>query len=267
MKRWLYQYEIKHALIRLLTLVFATWCLSLFIHSIFDKKDPIIIEMTTSFFILLLNFAKLMLTKSNSKYKGEDKSRFSTPIRILLLPLVLIMTLSAFILAGQIHFFQYRSLLLMHEKQYELDTTVSPTLGGLTVLVLIMSSWTSQGAEKRQVLRDTTLNWIKEKDTEINFVYRFVVGQPPSSRIQSWLGPKLVAESEKYHDILVVPAPDLQTDKSKKLYEALKWASSSVQHDYLIKTDDDVFVRYDVMRQELASLGQQDNYWKGFVYR
>lgn len=274
MKRWLYQYEIKHAITRLLALNVVTYCLSLIIHSSLAQKDPIIVEMTTCFILLMLNFAKVMFL-SGPKYsqKNEDAvpiPRFNlqgTTLRVLLAPLVILMCLTAFILMGQIHFFQYRSPFLMQEKQYGLDNTVSPTMGGLTVLVLIMSSWTSKGAEKRQLLRETTVNWMKRNDNNVNFIYRFVVGEPPSSQIQYWLGPKLVAESEKYHDILVVPAPDSQTDKSKKLYEALKWASSSVDHDYFIKTDDDVFVRYDVLRQELNSLGQQDNHWQGFVYR
>jgi len=274
MKRWLYHYEIKHAIIRLLTLIVVTWCLSGLITSTIDPTDPIRIQMTLCFVLLLFNFLKLTFA-SSPKYsqKLEDvlpTARFnlkSTAVRILLLPLLVVMALSAFVLTGQINRFQYANILLMNQKQFELDSTVSPAAtGGLTILVLIVSSWTSQGAEKRQLLRDSSLHWTgKESDT--NIIYRFVVGQPPSSRIQSWMGPKMVAESEKYHDLLVVPAPDLPSDKSKKVYEALRWASSSVQHDYLIKTDDDVFVRWDVVRKELAALGPRDNHWQGFVYR
>ncbi|KAL7319786.1 hypothetical protein PS15m_002879 [Mucor circinelloides] len=274
MKRWLYHYEIKHAIIRLLTLIVVTWCLSGLITSTIDPTDPIRIQMTLCFILLLFNFLKLTFA-SSPKYsqKLEDAlptARFnlkSTAVRILLLPLLVVMALSAFVLTGQINRFQYANILLMNQKQFELDSTVSPAAtGGLTILVLIVSSWTSQGAERRQLLRDSSLHWTgKESDT--NIIYRFVVGQPPSSRIQSWMGPKMVAESEKYHDLLVVPAPDLSSDKSKKVYEALRWASSSVQHDYLIKTDDDVFVRWDVVRKELAALGLRDNHWQGFVYR
>lgn len=278
MKRWLYHYEIKHALIRLLTLIVVSWCMSGILNSAFDASDPIKSQMTICFILLLLNIIKLTFA-SSPKYsqKIEDvlpTTRFnmkSTAFRILLLPLLAVMGLSAFLLSGQISRFQYNNILLMDENQFQLDNTVSPPLmtsGGITILVLIMSSWTSQGAEKRQLLRDSTLHWMgKESDTTI--IYRFVVGQPPSARIQSWMGPKLVAESEKYHDLLVVPAPDQPlTEKSKKLYEAIRWASSSVRHDYLVKTDDDVFVRWDVLRKDLLSLGPaQDNYWSGFVYR
>lgn len=275
MKRWLYHYEIKHAIIRLLTLIVLTWCLTGIINSTIDASDPIRIQMTICFILLLLNFIKLTFA-SSTKYsqKIEDvlpTTRFnlkSTAVKILLLPLLIVMGLSAFVLTGQMNRLQYNSILLMNDQQFELDNSVSPITGsGITILVLILSSWTSQSAEKRQILRDTTLHWT-EKESDTNIIYRFVVGQPPSPRIQSWMGPKLIAESEKYHDMLVVPAPDLQLDKSKKLFEAFKWASTFVNHDYLVKTDDDVFVRFDILRKELHDLGPPKvNYWNGFVYR
>lgn len=275
MKRWLYHYEIKHAIIRLLTLIVVTWCLTGIISSIIDTSEPIRIQMTICFILLFLNVLKLTFA-SSTKYsqKIEDvlpTTRFnlkSTALKILLLPLLLVMGLSAFALTGQVNRLQYNSILLMDNDQFQLDSSVSPVSGGggITILVLILSSWSSQSAEKRQILRDTTLHWTEKSDT--NIIYRFVVGQSPSPRIQSWMGPKLVAESEKYQDLLVVPAPDLQSDKSKKLFEALKWASSSVHHDYLVKTDDDVFVRFDILRKELLALGPpRSNYWHGFVYR
>lgn len=273
MKRWLYHYEIKHAFIRLLTLIVVTWCITGFINSTTDETEPIRIQMTICIILLLFNLIKLTFA-SSPKYsqKIEDvlpTNRFnlkSTAVRVLLLPLLGVTAVSAFLLTGQINRFQYTSILLMDQKQFQLDNTVSP-VEGLTVLVVILSSWSSQGAEKRQMLRDSTLHWMgKESDT--TFIYRFVLGQPPSSHIQSWMAPKLLAESEKYHDLLIVPAPDLPSGKSKKVFEVLKWASSSVQHDYLIKTDDDVFVRWDILRKELAHVGpNQENYWKGFVYR
>jgi uncharacterized membrane protein len=276
MKRWLYHYEIKHAVIRLLTLIVVSWCMSGLISSTVDSKDSIKTQMTICFILLLLNFIKLTFA-SSPKYsqKIEDvlpTTRFnlkSTAFRILLLPLLVIMSLSAFVLSGQMNRFLYNNILLMDQNQFGLDNIVSPpvTTSGITILVLIMSSWTSQSAEKRQILRESTLHWM-EKESDTTIIYRFVIGQPPSSRIQSWMGPKLVKESEKYHDILVVPSPDLQQDKSKKLYEAIRWASSSVQFDYLVKTDDDVFVRWDIVRKELYQLGEpKQNYWKGFVYR
>lgn len=273
MKRWLYHYEIKHALIRLLTLIVVTWCFNGMISSTLDASEPIRVQMTICFILLLLNFIKLTFA-SSTKYssKLEDvlpTTRFnlkSTAVKILLLPLLGVMGLSGFVLTGQLNRFQYHSILMMKEGVFELDQTVTGSSGGgLTILVLILSSWSGQSAERRQILRETSLRWTE--DREVNVVYRFVVGQAPSERIQSWMGPKLVVESEKYHDLLVVPAPDLRLDKSKKLYEALKWASN-VDHDYLVKTDDDVFVRFDIVTHELNKLGEpRDNYWKGLVYR
>ncbi|KAI7903796.1 galactosyltransferase-domain-containing protein [Cokeromyces recurvatus] len=277
MKQWLYQYEIKHAITRLLMLIIISWCLSSFIHSLMNPNDPVLIQIVICFVLFLSNFLKLTFN-ARTKYsqKIEDVLPTTTQlnlnskaVRILLLPLLVVMGLSAFGLTGQIHHLQYGSVLLMSQERFALNTTiVDPIFGnGVTILVLIFSSWTSQAAERRKLLRETTLQWMgQEEDTTM--IYRFVVGQPPSSNIQSWLGPDLIAESEKYHDILIVPAPDrLLSDKSKKVFEAFKYASSVVQYDYLVKTDDDVFVRYDVLNREMNDLGQKDNYWKGFVNR
>jgi hypothetical protein len=165
--------------------------------------------------------------------------------------------ISAVGLTAETNRFQYNAIQLMRDTKFELDTAVESA----SIMVLILSSWSSQAAEKRQVLRDSALRWT----TGANITYRFVLGQPPSSNAQSWMGPKLVSESEKYNDLLVVPAPDLQSDKSKKLLEALKW-SVQADYDYLIKTDDDVFVRWDLIPFELKNQ-KKENYWKGFVYR
>lgn len=251
LQRWSYRSEIRHTVIRLASLIVTMSLIIICIASF--QLHPILIQIFICCTLLCLNIATIR------QREGEPKK----PYQHLFLPLIMAMGCSAYILIGQIDFFQYRSLLLMHHREYALDTTTD-SIAGLTVLVLIMSSW--EAAEKRQLLRDTTLHWMgNEGDT--TFIYRFVVGQPPSARIQSQWGSKLIFESEKYHDLIVVPASDLQSDKSKKVFEAIRWAASSVQHDYLIKTDDDVFVRYDIVRQELEALGKKDNYWQGFVYR
>ncbi|KAI9485742.1 MAG: galactosyltransferase-domain-containing protein [Benjaminiella poitrasii] len=273
MKRWLYHYEIKHTVIRLLTLIVVTWCISSLISTLMNSDDPVLIQMTICFVLLLFNFLKLTFA-SSPKYsqKIEDAlptTRFnlkSTAVRILLLPLLAVMGLSAFALTGQINRFEYGSILLMDQEAFGLDTTVTAATN-MTILVMIFSSWTSQAAERRMLLRQTGLKWTNGKDDNMSIIYHFVVGQPPSSDTQAWLGPKLVDESEKYHDLLIVPAPDrLLSDKSKKVFEAFKWASS-VKYDYLVKTDDDVYVRYDILREELSNLGPKNDYWKGFVYR
>ncbi|KAI8997277.1 hypothetical protein BDB01DRAFT_845949 [Pilobolus umbonatus] len=271
MKRWLYHYEIKHAIIRLLTLIVVIWCISAFISSTTDSNEPIKTQMIISFILLLFNLIKLTFA-SSTKYsqKLEDvlpTTRFNlknTAIRILLLPLLGVMISSAFILIGQFDQFQYRHILLM-DNQFRLNTMVSSELAAPNhiIMILILSSWTPKAAERRQWLRNTNLQWLDERP---NVIYRFVLGEPPSDRAQSTMGPNLIKESSNYQDMLVVPAPDGHSDKSKKLFQALKWAAS-IEHSYLVKSDDDVYVRWDTVMEELSALPDRDNVWKGFVYR
>ncbi|CAO3702413.1 unnamed protein product [Rhizopus stolonifer] len=255
MSRWFYQYEMKQAIIRLLVLNFSMCCLSGIISSCLT--NPIQTQLVFCIILFVSNILKLTWV-SNPKYsqKIEDaapthSTSISTALNILVLPFLAALIYSVFLLVGQIHQYQYTSDLLMKKGLFQLDTVAAPS----TILVLILSSW--EGAEKRTALRETGLNWLKHKRVS----YRFVIGQPPSP---SYAWETLSEESERYGDLLVVPTSDLKQDKSHKLYEALRW-SSHTRYDYLVKTDDDVFVRWDVVCDELRE--PKDNYWRGFVYR
>ncbi|KAG1127897.1 hypothetical protein G6F42_006463 [Rhizopus arrhizus] len=259
MSRWLYHYEMKHAIIRLLALNLSVCCLSGIINSCLS--DPVQTQLTFCIILFVCNVLKLTLA-SSLKYsqKLEDalptQSHFksTTALNILVLPFIAVLAYSSFVLVSQIHQYQYTSDLLIRET-FGLDSTLVTTTQ--TILILILSSW--DGAEKRRTLRETSLHWVKHSQKRV--AYRFVIGQPPSPAYD-WN--TVVEESEKHHDLLVVPTSDLKQDKSHKLYEALRW-SSNVQYDYLIKTDDDVFVRWEVVCNELDE--PRENYWKGFVYR
>ncbi|KAF7728199.1 hypothetical protein EC973_006593 [Apophysomyces ossiformis] len=136
----------------------------------------------------------------------------------------------------------------------------------ISVVVLILSSWSSQAFERRQILRDSSLKLLSSGSEKISITYRFIIGQAPTAQIQMTMGPQLVQESAGYHDILVVPASDAPEHKSHKLFEALQW-SKDIKYDYVVKTDDDVFVRWDTLASEIASLGPKPYYWKGLTYR
>ncbi|KAI9271415.1 galactosyltransferase-domain-containing protein [Sporodiniella umbellata] len=254
MNKWFYQYEFKQAITCLATLNFGICCLSVLFNSHFI--DPVRSQLAFCIVLFVCNVLKLVLA-SSPKYsqKIEDviPIRFKTPtaLNILVLPFIITLAYSVFLLVGQAYRYEYTSDLLMKKGVYNLDTIVAPS----TTLILILSSW--EGADKRKVMRDTTLNWLKHK----NVSYRFIIGQQPSS---SYSLDAVKEESEAYNDLLIVPASDLKQDKSHKLYEAFKW-SSLAQYDYLIKTDDDVFVRWDIVCDEITE--PKDNYWKGFVYR
>ncbi|OBZ83037.1 UDP-GalNAc:beta-1,3-N-acetylgalactosaminyltransferase 2, partial [Choanephora cucurbitarum] len=221
MQQWCYRLEIKQAFMRclgfigsmtLLSVTISLWC-----------QDPIVTQLMICSVLLIISLPS-----------------FST---FLLWPLLTVMVISAILLSGKIQYDPYRLMELMPD-QYALDQ-YPPTSS--TAIVLILSSWSMEAAERRQLIRSQL-----PKDMQ----YRFVLGQPSQPKM-AWMQPLLTTESDQFHDLLIVPAPD--THSSQKLLEAMRW-TKSIEYEYLIKTEDDMFVRWDRVLDEL-----QDD-WRGFVY-
>ncbi|KAG2222244.1 hypothetical protein INT45_010657 [Circinella minor] len=275
MRRWLYHYEISNAIVRLITLTVVNWSISAFVCSKIATDRPITIWMTICLILLISNVLKLCFG-SSPKYHQKTEDVLQSPVRInlkstavkiLVLPLTMVTFLTMFVALQQLDQLQYTTSQLMVNQPFGLnynDLALTTTTSGTTsILILIISSWSSEGFERRQMLRKTALKFI-ENDNDV--AYRFVIGQPPSARTQMLMGPKIETESEMYKDMLLVPASDLRGDKSHKLFEAFRW-SNEFKYDYMVKSDDDVFVRWDVVRSELHGLGRKSGYWKGLVYR
>src|SRR5207245_330480 len=119
--------------------------------------------------------------------------------------------------------------------------------------------------QKRQAFRNTTLRLIPPSSDRISIAYRFILGDAPSAKVKMDIGHKINLESQQYNDILVVPALDAYEHVSRKLYKSFQWTNNYV-YDYLIKTDDDVFIRMDTIAQELEELGPGNRYcWRGLA--
>ncbi|KAI9498277.1 galactosyltransferase-domain-containing protein [Zychaea mexicana] len=282
MRRWLYHYEISNAIVRLLTLTFVNWSISAFVCSKIESDRPIRIWMTICLILLISNVLKLCFGTS-PKYHQKTEDVLQSPVRInlkstavkvLVLPLTVVTFLTTFVALQQLDGLQYTtSQLMMHQpfglnhNDLSIATTTTAAISSSTMLILIISSWSPEAFERRQMLRKTDLKLAMDSNNNNNNVaYRFVIGQPPSARSQMLMGPRIENESETYRDMLLVPASDLHTDKSRKVFEAFRW-SLKFKYDYLVKSDDDVFVRWDTVKNELRALGRQSAYWKGLVYR
>ncbi|KAI9313646.1 galactosyltransferase-domain-containing protein [Dichotomocladium elegans] len=264
MRRWLYHYEISSAIVRLVTLTVINWSISAFVNSTLDPDQPIAVWMAICFILLSSNVIKLIFA-SSAKYhqKAEDVQSprlnlKSTAFRVLVLPLSVVTCLTMCVTLYQMDQLQYTTTQLMHQP-LSLNVDALPTS---SIVVLILSSWSSQAYERRQLLRRTSHQWLLNS----RITYRFVVGQPPSAHLQMVMGPKIKEESEMYHDMLLVPASDLNAHKSRKVYEALIWANG-LDFDYLVKTEDNVFVRWDRVLSELAAENKTSYYWRGLVFR
>ncbi|KAI8354190.1 galactosyltransferase-domain-containing protein [Blakeslea trispora] len=268
MRRWIFHYEISNAIVRLITFIVITWSISAWVNTRNGPEQPVRTWMINCFILLITDIVRLSIV-SDPKYHGKtanvkDPNLFLklTIMKVLIFPMSVATCLSVFAVLYQIDQLQYTtSQLMVGSPSFSPSICASPAP---SVLVLILSSWSGQ--EQRQMLRKSSLRLFQS--SKINIHYRFVIGQPPSAKQQLFHAEKILKEVETYHDLMMVQASDRPEDKSRKVLAALEWAGSMHQ-DYVIKTEDDVFVRWDIVLEELEQhyhLPTQ-HYWKGSTWR
>ncbi|GAA5915739.1 uncharacterized protein JCM6883_002941 [Sporobolomyces salmoneus] len=137
----------------------------------------------------------------------------------------------------------------------------------IRILLLVSSSWSEQSRINRQTFRETSLELFTRSSTtsSVSLDHRFILGTAPSPQSASKSGPRLEEEATTYGDLLLVPARDSEEESTAKAYEGWRWARELDVH-YVIKTEDDAFVRLDVIAKELVKLGKKAEYWRGFAY-
>ncbi len=133
------------------------------------------------------------------------------------------------------------------------------------VMVMVLSAWTQKSLEKRKIFRETTLRLMPKNNQNISYFYRFMLGQPPNEKVKATMGPLIDQEQSQYGDILLLPCSDLYEDLSKKVYHGIEW-TEQYDFDYFVKTDDDIFVRWDTLSKELELAGRTQRYWRGLAY-
>ncbi|KAI8643467.1 hypothetical protein BD408DRAFT_451244 [Parasitella parasitica] len=256
MRRWIFHYEISSAIVRLITFIVITWSISAWVTSRNGPDQPIRTWIINCFILLITDIIRLSIV-SDPKYHGKvanvkDPNLFLklTVMKVLIFPMSVATCLSVFAVLRQIDQLQYTTSQLMLRRS-------EPT-SAISVLVLIISSWSQASYERRQMLRKSAIRLLLPHNDQISVQYRFVIGQPPSAYHQL-NGDETLRESSIYHDLLMVKSADIQSDKSRKVFEAMRWAKQ-MGHDYIVKSDDDVFVRWDIILQELSDLGR-------FTYR
>ncbi|KAL0089575.1 glycosyltransferase family 31 protein [Phycomyces blakesleeanus] len=274
LRRWLYHYELSSAIIRLITLTFINWSCSAFISSHYGADEPIRKWMTICLILLVSNVLKLRFA-SNAKYhpKSNDTQQEprithrSTAVKVLILPFAFVVFITMFASLHQINTIRTHSADLVH---YKLETPVATRHTELAeskvrVMVFVISAWTPKSLEKRQIFRETSLQLKPADDDQVSYFYRFILGEPPSEEVRLKMGPKIEAENAANKDMLILPCSDLYNDLSKKVYQTMVW-SDQWNFDYLIKTDDDIFVRWDTITKEFITMGRQQRYWRGLSY-
>lgn len=272
MRRWIFHYEMSSAIVRLITFIVITWSISAWVTSRNGPDQPIRTWIINCFILLITDIIRLSIV-SDPKYHGraanvKDPNLFLklTVMKVLIFPMSVATCLSVFAVLRQIDQLQYTtSQLMVGDATLDNQLRYSETTSVVSVLVLIISSWSQTSYERRQMLRKSALRLLSPHSDRISVQYRFVIGQPPSANHQLH-GDDIRKESGIYHDLLMVKSSDVEPDKSRKVFEAMRWAKQ-MGHDYIVKSDDSVFVRWDTILQELDDLGPKSFYWRGFTYR
>ncbi|XP_038076328.1 beta-1,3-galactosyltransferase 6-like [Patiria miniata] len=123
------------------------------------------------------------------------------------------------------------------------------------LVVLIMSG--PQMVERRYTIRDT---WLQNHGGDI--LPRFVIG---TAGLSSSDMETLESEQKQFHDMLFLPElKDSFSVLTSKLLQMLAWLDHTVDFQYLLKVDDDTFVRLDPLVQELATKSRVRLYWGFF---
>ena len=126
--------------------------------------------------------------------------------------------------------------------------------------LFIMVLTSPKGTERRDALRRTWLSNIKTFNSSITA--RFIVGVkelPQEDRRN------LEEENKRYNDILFLPElKDSYYELTNKVLHTFKWVDQNVNSSYLLKVDDDSFVRLDLIVSELKNSSPRAKFYWGF---
>ena len=129
-----------------------------------------------------------------------------------------------------------------------------------TLVVLVLSAFANN--EKRIAIRCTWKN--SYVDSEKTFYFKFAIG---TLQLNSYQKGMLLAEEALYHDILLLPnLYDVYDNLTMKVLQSLVWIDENLDYSYVLKCDDDSFVRLDEMETELTQrTSHQGLYWGHFL--
>ncbi|KAF8935817.1 hypothetical protein BGZ58_004786 [Dissophora ornata] len=266
-RRWFIHYEPRPAMIRLFTLATIFWFFVVSFVSYFGVDEPIWPWMAICTILAVAQIIQTIHFRFRGIPRGVDPKLVI--VRTVLIP------------GGIVSFVTMMMLLYQNNTRPSSAETLASTgataiaslnaakqiMGSAQtqVLILILTSWTPKAFQKRQAFRETTLRLLPPASAQFAFTYKFILGEAPSTRARETMGSKIKEEQDRHDDLLILPVSDTYEDLSFKVFRALEW-SNKFKFDFLCKTDDDIFVRWDVVARELMELGPTHYYWRGLAY-
>ncbi|KAK3811881.1 MAG: galactosyltransferase-domain-containing protein [Benniella sp.] len=274
-RRWFIRYEPRSAIIRLFTLAAIFWFVVVVFVSYFGADEPIWPWMAICAILAVAQIIQALHFRFRGIYTIEPhKNPRGVDTRLVILRTVLI--------PGSIVSFITMMMLLHQNNTLPSSAEMVARTGASTIsalnagkqiigsaetqiLILIVTSWTSKGLQKRRVARETTLLLLPQADSKFSYTYKFIIGEAPNARVREAMGPMIRQEQDQYDDLLILPVSDTYEDMSLKVFSGLEWANK-FRFDFLCKTEDDIFVRWDVVARELIELGPTHYYWRGLAF-
>ena len=130
----------------------------------------------------------------------------------------------------------------------------------LETFLFIMILTAPNGKERRDAMRKT---WLSNLETlHSSVVPRFVIGIKELSLEDM---KNVEEENSRHHDIIFLPElKDAYKDLPSKVLQALKWIDQHANFSYLLKVDDDSFVRLNVILNDLQSTYSMKRLYWGF---
>ena len=128
--------------------------------------------------------------------------------------------------------------------------------GSLRLVILILS--TPSGSLRRNAIRGT---WMHDSPTDlVKLTLKFIVGMKDLSPEQV---DGLSSESDMFQDLLFLSDhKEAYSNLTAKVLSSLVWADRNLDFDFLVKADDDSYVRIPSLQSALQDMGcPHDLYW------
>ena len=126
--------------------------------------------------------------------------------------------------------------------------------------VMVLSSPNENGKERRQVIRETWKRAYVAEDSPVTI--RFVLGTAGLEKSQVF---SLESEHANYSDLLLLPSlKDDYQNLTLKVLNILVWADNHLNFSYLLKCDDDTYVRVGAILSELKRRKSRKSLYWGY---
>ena len=123
----------------------------------------------------------------------------------------------------------------------------------------ILSSPTNY--ERRQAVRNTWVHLIGEQP----IIWKFFIGANLEKRN---IEDKIKTEESQYNDIIrISDTPEVYDKLIEKTLNVMKWVNENYEFNYFMKTDDDSFIRPDLLIKELIARNDPKLTYMGFIHQ